>query len=159
MRKTTLHILVFVVVMLVGLVAIRTSLPLKLALIVLFLAVLLILSVFAPIFTRQIMDGALYSAVAVVLAIWFVWHVVRAAAALAAAQKVRREQKAESAEQTAESQAPKAEAEEVRAPEKEGDSPFASPSPPEASKPPEAGGNAGADGASSEPQEGDRTDA
>jgi hypothetical protein len=161
LRRTTLHVIVFVVVMLGGLLAIRRSLPAKLALAVLLLVVLLILSVFLPAFTRQIMDGALYIAVAVVLAIWFLWHVAWAVVALSAAQKTRREQKAESGEPKAESgepraesQTPKAEGEEVKAPEKEGESPFASPSQPEASKPPEAGSDASPSDASSKPQEG-----
>ena len=70
--------------------AIRRPLPQKFAIVVLLVMVLLAIGVFAPAFARQIMDGALLTAILIVAAAWLAWHVARAWSLLAAAWTQRR---------------------------------------------------------------------
>jgi len=69
--------LVFVVVLLGGLILIRQPLTQKFAAIALLTALLLLAGVFAPAFARQVMDGALLTAVLIVLAVWAIWYCAR----------------------------------------------------------------------------------
>jgi hypothetical protein len=89
-HKHLLHGLVFVLVLVAGLLAIRRPLPQKFAIVVLLVMLLLAIGVFAPAFARQIMDGALLTAILVVAAAWLAWHVARAWSRIAAAWARRR---------------------------------------------------------------------
>ncbi|MCH5376659.1 MAG: hypothetical protein JJ992_22060, partial [Planctomycetes bacterium] len=77
MNEKVLHSLVFAIVLLGGLLLIRQPLPQKFAAIALLAALLLLAGVFAPIFARQVMDGALLTAVLIVLVVWAIWYVAR----------------------------------------------------------------------------------
>jgi len=94
LHKYVLHALVFVLVLAVGLLAIRRPLPQKFAIVVLLVMVLLAIGVFAPAFARQVMDGALLTAILIVAAAWLAWHVARIWSVLAAAWAQRREARA-----------------------------------------------------------------
>jgi len=74
--ETKFHASVFAVV---ALLLLLTPRPLsnKLAAVALLVVLLLAAGVFLPTLSRQIMDGALLSAILMVLAVWFVWHVWR----------------------------------------------------------------------------------
>ncbi len=89
-HKHVLHALVFVLVLAVGLLTIRRPLPQKFAIVVLLVMFLLAVGVFAPAFARQIMDGALLTAILIVAAAWLAWHIARAWSLLAAAWARRR---------------------------------------------------------------------
>jgi len=89
-HKHVLHGLVFALVLVAGLLAIRRPLPQKLAIGVLLVMVLLAIGVFAPAFARQVMDGALLTAILVVAAAWLAWHVAHAWSQIAAAWARRR---------------------------------------------------------------------
>jgi hypothetical protein len=89
-HKYLLNGLVLVLVLVAGLLAIRRPLPQKFAIVVLLVMVLLAIGVFAPAFARQIMDGALLTAILIVAAAWLAWHVVRTWSVLAAAWAQRR---------------------------------------------------------------------
>jgi hypothetical protein len=89
-HKYLLHGLVFALVLAVGLLAIRRPLPQKFAIIVLLVMVLLAIGVFAPAFARQIMDGALLTAILIVAAAWSAWHMTQAWSLLSAAWVQRR---------------------------------------------------------------------
>jgi apolipoprotein N-acyltransferase len=65
-------------------------LPQKFAIVVLLVVALLAIGVFAPAFARQIMDGALLTAILIVAAAWLAWHVARAWSQMAAAWAQRR---------------------------------------------------------------------
>ncbi len=89
-HKYVLHGLVFVLVLTLGLLAIRRPLPQKFATVVLLVMVLLAIGVFAPAFARQIMDGALLTAILIVAAAWFAWHVTQAWSQIGSAWTRRR---------------------------------------------------------------------
>jgi hypothetical protein len=69
--------LVFAIVLLGGTALIRRPLPQKLAAAASLVAVLLLAGVFAPLLARRMLDGALLTAVLIVLALWSVWYAVR----------------------------------------------------------------------------------
>jgi hypothetical protein len=89
-HKYVLHGLVFVLVLTLGLLAIRRPLPQKFATVVLLVMVLLAIGVFAPAFARQILDGALLTAILIVAAAWSAWHTAQAWSRLSAAWTQRR---------------------------------------------------------------------
>jgi hypothetical protein len=69
--------IVFVIVLLGGVAVIRRPLSQKLAAVALLITLLLLAGVFAPLFARQVLDGALLTAVLIVLVLWSVWYAVR----------------------------------------------------------------------------------
>ncbi|MBC8872162.1 MAG: hypothetical protein H8E44_22245 [Planctomycetes bacterium] len=130
-KEIVLHGSVFAVVVILGLLLIFQPLSHKFAAVALLVALLLAAGVFLPTFSRQIMDGALFSAVAIVAAVWLIWHVIKAWPHVIAALSRRRPAAASStseeppAEATAEPESP---AESPPSPEAEdapeGESPF-----------------------------------
>jgi len=73
-HKHALHAVVFVLVLAIGLLVIRRPLPQKLAIVALFVMLLLACGVFAPTFARQVLDGALLTAILIVAAAWLAWQ-------------------------------------------------------------------------------------
>jgi len=101
--ETVFHWLVFAVVVVLGLLLIPRPLSNKFAAVPLLVAFLLAAGVFLPTFSRQVMDGALLTAILIVLAAWLVWHVWRAWPHVVAALSRKRaaEETADGAEQPA----------------------------------------------------------
>jgi hypothetical protein len=69
--------IVFVIVLLGGVAVIGRPLSQKLAAVALLITLLLLAGVFAPLFARQVLDGALLTAVLIVVVLWSVWYAVR----------------------------------------------------------------------------------
>jgi hypothetical protein len=94
---------VFAVVALLGLLLTPRPLSNKFAAVALLVVLLLVAGVFLPTFSRQIMDGALLSAILIVLAAWLAWYVWRAWPHVVAAlsRKKAAEETAADAEQPA----------------------------------------------------------
>jgi hypothetical protein len=157
-HENALNVVVFLAVILVGLLVLRRPLPQKLAVVALLVVLLLIAGVFAPILARQVLGGALLSAVLVVVAAWLVWHAAQGYSALTAAalrRRLRREQQAAGASHTeAASPEPAAAGDSESA---GSESPFQTPTPADATGG-EQKGEAGGQGAEDQ-QEGGRSDA
>jgi hypothetical protein len=102
MDETWFHALVFAVV---AVLLLLTPRPLsnKFAAVALLVVLLLAAGVFLPTLSRQIMDGALLSAILIVLTVWLAWHVWRAWPHVVAALSRKRaaEETAADAEQPA----------------------------------------------------------
>jgi hypothetical protein len=71
------NVIVFAIVLLGGLLVLPARLPYKLAMLGGLISVMLILGVFAPTLSRQLLGGALLTAVLVVAAIWGIWYAFR----------------------------------------------------------------------------------
>jgi hypothetical protein len=69
--------IVFAVVLLGGLLLIRQPLTQKSAAVALLVTLLLLAGVFLPLLARQVLDGALLTAVLIVVVVWSVWYLVR----------------------------------------------------------------------------------
>ena len=76
-HKNLLSGIVFAVVLLGGLLLIRQPLTQKFAAVALLITLLLLAGVFLPLLARQVLDGALLTAVLIVLVVWSVWYLVR----------------------------------------------------------------------------------
>lgn len=125
-RRNVLNGLIFVPILIIGLLVLRRSVPQKLAVVMLVVALLLIVGLFAPILARQLTGGALLSGLLVVAAAWLVWHAAQAWSALATARvsrRLARQQQLES--QRAASPVLTAESASAAAPTAAGDTPFA----------------------------------
>ena len=93
-HKHVLHAVVFVLVLAIGLLVLRRPLSQKLAVVVLFVVVLVGCGVFLPALARQLLDGALWSALLIVAAAWLAWHVALAWRLLSAAWSQRQARRA-----------------------------------------------------------------
>lgn len=97
-NEWVLHVSVFAIVLVLGLLLISRPLSHKFAAVALLVALLLATGVFVPTFSRQIIDGALLSAVLIVAAVWLIWHVIRAWPHIVTALSRRRPSSTESEE-------------------------------------------------------------
>jgi len=102
-REWHLHVAVFVIVLALGLLLVFRPFRHKLAGMAALAALLLALGVFFPTFSRQIMDGALLSAVLIVAVGWLGWHMLRAWPYVVVAFSRRRSANTASEDQSAES--------------------------------------------------------
>jgi hypothetical protein len=103
-NRNVLNVLIVIPVLIIGLLVTRRPVPQKLAVVMLLVVLLLIAGLFTPTFSRQLLGGALLTAVLIVLAVWVIWHAARAWSALKAAYAARqaaRQQRAQE-QQTAE---------------------------------------------------------
>jgi hypothetical protein len=71
-----LYTLAFTALLVLGLALVRRPLPQKLAALALAMIAAVLLGVFLPIFSRQLLGGMLIAAVALVLLAWLAWHVL-----------------------------------------------------------------------------------
>jgi hypothetical protein len=109
-NETYFQVILFALVALAGLALIAQPLTQKVAAVAALVAALLVAGVVAPTFSREILDGALFMAVAVVACAWLVWYAAKGSRSLArgwsaccAAAAARKTAATESASGTAES--------------------------------------------------------
>jgi hypothetical protein len=77
MNRNWLSFLVFAIVAVIGLLLVPRPISHKFAALAGMVAGLVVAGVFLPTFSRQIMDGAMLSAIVLVLAVWLMWHAIR----------------------------------------------------------------------------------
>ncbi len=76
-RETWLSILVFAVILVGGIVLVPFRSRVRWLVVGAFVVLMVLLGVFVPTFTWQVVDGVMISAVFIVLVIWLLWYLVR----------------------------------------------------------------------------------
>jgi hypothetical protein len=77
MEENWLNAWIFGAVLIMGLLLLNTRFSTRLIAVALFFIGLILLGVFLPTFSRQVINGVLFSALFLVLLLWFVWYLIR----------------------------------------------------------------------------------